>query len=219
MSLGTRLPVSWGCASWRRPTSWRNSGRGRACSPPPVPRHPFPSRPALYPHGPRRGTSKQGTHGPAREGPAPPSARDVRTHRTHLREGRASARPGLANVPLCICVLSPGNLAAKLDCRSKPPIPSSPVKVLILLRTGFSFSSLMNRPALFPRPPSARAVLTDRRLGEETACAEEWRGGGGWNDCRAPRARGKIVDFFCRTCQNGISGVPYCQNGIRIFRN
>ena len=40
---------------------------------------------------------------------------------------------------------------------------------------------------------------------------------GGWNDCRAPRARGEIVDFFCRTCQNGISGVPYCQNGIRFL--
>ena len=206
--------------SWRHPTSWRNSGRGRACSPPPGPRHPFPSRPALYPHGPRRGTSEQGTHGPAREGPAPPSARDVRTHRTHLREGCASARPGLANVPLCICVLSPGNLAAKLDCRSKPPIPP-------LSRQGSDFIThrililLSNEPArLFPRPPSVRSVLTDRRLGEETACAEEWRGGGGgWNDCRMPRARGKIVDFFCRTCQNGISGVPYCQNGIRVFRN
>ena len=156
MSLGTRLPVSWGCASWRRPTSWRNSGRGRACSPPPGPRHPFPSRPALYPRRPRRGTSEQGTHGPAREGPAPPSARDVRTHRTHLREGCASARPGLANVPSASACCPPETLPQNLIAEASPPSLPSPAKVLILLRTGFSFSSLMNRPASSPGlPPCA----------------------------------------------------------------
>ena len=32
-----------------------------------------------------------------------------------------------------------------------------------------------------------------------------------------PAPVGKSLIFFCRTCQNGISGVPYCQNGIRIL--
>lgn len=152
----------------------------------------------------------------ARAVPARPPARDVGTGNTRpgtrrTRTALGAGRPNASHPPAggprfraagsCKCPplhlrVVPGNLAAKLDCRSKPPIPPSPVKVLILLRTEFSFSSLMNRPALFPRPPSVRSVLTDRRLGEETACAEEWRGGGGWNDCRAPRARGKIVDFF-----------------------